>query len=212
MTISTPTFRLAQTRSAVTTGHPSLSPRAKQARSPSDSPACRVMERNRAAMRACGPSKGTTCKSIAETAVCAWASFRPSSCNFDSTSQTLTALMVAPTSRRGSTLLNGSFFSAASIADASATISSSFTRRLFAPLGNQLGHQVTAGTMASYDPLRLSQCLFLRAYAQFPFADRLNNQLIAGLQTRGGAAFGWNDNSALLVDPGLSPHDISPYI
>ena len=67
-TISTPTSRLAQTRSAVTTGYPSLSPRAKQARSPSDRPACRVIERNRAAMRACGPSKGTTRKSIGDIA------------------------------------------------------------------------------------------------------------------------------------------------
>ena len=66
--ISTPRSRLAQTRSAVTTATPEPITKAKQARSPSDSPACRVIERNRAAMRACGPSNGTTRKSIVDIA------------------------------------------------------------------------------------------------------------------------------------------------
>src|SRR2546423_1883114 len=142
-----------------------------------------------------------TRKSITATAACACSSFRPSSCNFDRTSQTLTALTVAPTSSRGSILLNGSFLSAASIADASATLPS-FTLRLFASLGNQLRHQITrARTMASDNPLRFSQCLFPGAYVQFPFPDRLNDQLVSRLQTRGGATFGRNDNPALLIEP-----------
>jgi len=59
-TTSTPISRLAQTRSTVTTGHPSFSARAKQARSPSDKPACRVTERSRAVVCACSSSKLTT--------------------------------------------------------------------------------------------------------------------------------------------------------
>src|SRR5947209_7233792 len=117
-----------------------------------------------------------TRKSITAIAACACASFRPSSSySFFRTCQTLTALTVEPTSSRGSTLLNGSFLSAASIAEASATTLPSFTLRLFASLGNQLRHQITrAGTIASDNSLRFFQCLFLRAYAQL---DRKSTRL-----------------------------------
>src|SRR5437588_4991105 len=120
--------------------------------------------------------------------------------------------MVEPTSRRGSTLLNGSPFSAASIAEASATISSSFTRRLFTSLGNQFCNEVArAGTVASDNPLRFSQCLFLSAYAQLPFSDRLNDQFVSRLQARRRAAFRRDYDATLLIDPSPTLHDTLPH-
>jgi hypothetical protein len=50
---------------------------------------------------------------------------------------------------------------------------------------NQLRHQVTtAGTIASDNPLRLSQRLFLVRKGDSPSSDRLDDQLISGLNPR----------------------------
>jgi hypothetical protein len=74
------------------------------------------------------------------------------------------------------------------MAEASATISPSFARRLFAPFGNQLSDQVPARTVEGDDSLGLAQCLLRGTQTQLPFSDRLHNQLIARLQAGGRAA------------------------
>ena len=75
-----------------------------------------------------------------------------------------------------------------------------------------VGRHTIAITEPRDNPLRFSQCVFLSAYAQFPFSDRLNDQLVSRLQARRRAAFRRDYDATLLIDPSPTLHDTSPDI
>jgi hypothetical protein len=87
----------------------------------------------------------------------------------------------------------------------------SFTLRLFSTLCNQLGDEVTVlWDMARYDRLRRLDRLFRGAQAQFAFADWLDKQFVARLQTSRRTAFRWDYDPSLLVDARPPEHDTYP--
>jgi hypothetical protein len=89
----------------------------------------------------------------------------------------------------------------------------SFTLCLCPPLGDQLGDKVAVFRyMARHNCLRRFDGLLRSTQAQFTFTDGFDQQLIARLQTGCGAAFRWDYDATLLVDPSPRLHDTSPHI
>jgi hypothetical protein len=86
-------------------------------------------------------------------------------------------------------------------AEASTTISVSFTRRLGAAFVDQFLHQIAALRHISCDDsLRFPDRLLPGAQPQFAFADRLDQQFVARLQAGCGPAFRRDHNPALRID------------
>src|SRR5271167_3220521 len=139
---------------------------------------------------------------------------RPPEPSFARTSEKFTALIAAPTRCSGSNWLNSSSFSSARMAEASATTSRSFTPRLFPPLGDQFRHEIAGlGNAPCDDALCGLDGLAAGPQPQLALTDQLDQELVAGLDTRRRATFRRDHNAALLVDPRLAMHDtISSFV
>jgi hypothetical protein len=207
-TTSTPRSRSPQTLSAVTTRYPSCSPRARQARSPSDKPARRLVVRSRAAMRAWGSSKGTTRKSIADTAALVCASFRPSSCSLVRTSQTLTALDGRADKAARIDIIESFALQrrkyGRGVRDNISLIHAPPVRAV-----RQSAQRPSSGPNRGGPRFAGPRAVLAPGYADAtPVSDRLHNQLIARLQAGGRAALSRDHNPALLVDACSAMHVI----
>src|SRR5260370_41751732 len=130
-------------------------------------------DRSCAVARACSQSKATTRKFGLATATATSSSGIPISCSRASTSDRFTALIEAFGRRKGSKLVNGSPPNRAMTADASTTISASFTRRLVTAFVDPLLHQIPPLVQVSpYDGLRFLDRLPPGPQPYFAFPDR----------------------------------------
>lgn len=170
---STSISMVAHTRSAVTAVHVNSLAKARQARSPSDSPELRVAARNFAASRACVSSNATTCRFSSAIAAFAASSATPRSCNRVSTSVRFTELIEAPLSSAG---LSRWIASAKQQREHSGRVGHYHSRAALCPaLVNKLLYEVTSlREKRSDDGLRPLDGLIARAEMQLSFCRCLD--------------------------------------
>src|SRR5215218_3567782 len=174
---STPTSRSRQFPSAVKTGTASCWPRARQARSPKERPALRVVRRKIPALYARSSPKGWMSSSTSRKADRIAGSGTPLSTSLDTTSERLTALIAAPGMLPATISLPGSAFSRARSAEASNT--TLLKLRIPAAIRDELVRKAWAfGDVGPDDGLSPSDTLLRSHYAdRFVLEDQ--DQLVA---------------------------------